>query len=84
MVYQTKFSVQGIRPAPGYPSQPDHQEKQTMWELMHVEEETGIGLTEALAMTPAASVSGLYFANPKSHYFSVGKIEKDQVKHFTS
>lgn len=74
-----RIKYQGIRPAPGYPSQPDHQEKQTMWSLMGVEEATGIGLTEALAMTPAASVSGLYFANPKSHYFSVGKVEKDQV-----
>ncbi|XP_071516049.1 methionine synthase-like isoform X2 [Panulirus ornatus] len=74
-----KLRYQGIRPAPGYPSQPDHQEKTTMWDIMRVEEQTGIGLTEALAMTPAASVSGLYFANPKSHYFSVGKVEKDQV-----
>ncbi|KAK3879260.1 hypothetical protein Pcinc_016153, partial [Petrolisthes cinctipes] len=74
-----RVKYQGIRPAPGYPIQPDHQEKKTMWELMQVEKETGIGLTEALAMTPAASVSGLYLAHPKSHYFSVGKIEKDQV-----
>lgn len=72
-------NLQGIRPAPGYPSQPDHQEKITMWKAMKVEELTGIGLTEALAMTPAASVSGLYFAHPESHYFAVGKIEKDQV-----
>lgn len=50
-----------------------------MWKAMKVEELTGIGLTEALAMTPAASVSGLYFAHPESHYFAVGKIEKDQV-----
>ncbi|XP_042865202.1 methionine synthase-like isoform X2 [Penaeus japonicus] len=74
-----RIKYQGIRPAPGYPSQPDHQEKLTMWNVMGVEEATGIGLTEALAMTPAASVSGLYFANPKSHYFSVGKVGKDQV-----
>jgi 5-methyltetrahydrofolate--homocysteine methyltransferase len=70
----------GIRPAPGYPTQPDHTEKLTMWKLMNVEAETGIGLTESLAMTPAASVSGLYFAHPKSNYFSVGKIQRDQVK----
>lgn len=74
-----RVKYQGIRPAPGYPSQPDHQEKIAMWNLMNAEELTGIGLTEALAMTPAASVSGLYFANPKSFYFGVGKIEKDQV-----
>jgi 5-methyltetrahydrofolate--homocysteine methyltransferase len=70
----------GIRPAPGYPTQPDHTEKLTMWKLMNVEEQTGIALTESLAMTPAASVSGLYFAHPKATYFSLGKIQKDQVK----
>ena len=70
---------QGIRPAPGYPSQPDHTEKQTMWRLMDVEELTGIKLTESLAMDPPASVSGLYFAHSKSSYFAVGKIAKDQV-----
>lgn len=62
---------QGIRPAPGYPSQPDHTEKLTMWELMKIKEETGIELTESLAMTPASSVSGLYFANKNAHYFAV-------------
>ncbi len=66
-------------PAPGYPTQPDHTEKLTMWELMSVESETGIKLTESLAMTPAASVSGLYFAHPKANYFSLGKICEDQV-----
>ncbi|XP_076040931.1 methionine synthase-like [Oratosquilla oratoria] len=74
-----KVKYKGIRPAPGYPCQPDHQEKVTMWDLMDVKAAVGIELTEALAMTPAASVSGLYFANPKSHYFAVGKIDKDQV-----
>ena len=73
---------QGIRPAPGYPSQPDHLEKTTMWRLMDIEKQSGIQLTESLAMNPAASVSGLYFAHPKSHYFSTGKICKDQVKIF--
>lgn len=69
----------GIRPAPGYPSQPDHLEKKTMWSLMKIEEETGIGLTETLAMLPAAAVSGLYFAGRISQYFAVGKITQDQV-----
>ncbi|CAL4066678.1 unnamed protein product [Meganyctiphanes norvegica] len=79
-----KIKYQGIRPAPGYPSQPDHQEKLTMWKVMGVEEKCGIGLTDALAMTPAASVSGLYFASPNSQYFSVGKVEKDQVADYAS
>ncbi|XP_065059051.1 methionine synthase-like isoform X2 [Rhopilema esculentum] len=74
-----RIKYQGIRPAPGYPSQPDHLEKSTMWSLMEIEHNTGIELTESLAMKPAASVSGLYFAHPKSHYFSTGKICKDQV-----
>ena len=74
-----KIKYDGIRPAPGYPTQPDHTEKRTMWTAMDVEAGTGIGLTESLAMLPAASVSGLYFANPKSCYFAVGKIQKDQV-----
>ncbi|XP_051849501.1 methionine synthase [Antechinus flavipes] len=72
----------GIRPAPGYPSQPDHTEKLTMWKLGHIEETTGIRLTESLAMAPASSVSGLYFANLKSKYFSVGKISKDQIEDY--
>ena len=71
---------QGIRPAPGYPSQPDHTEKETMWKLMGVDEKIDIKLTESLAMNPAASVSGLYFAHPKSVYFAVGKITKEQVR----
>lgn len=57
--------TQGIRPAPGYPSQPDHTEKSTMWDLMDVYNQTGISLTESLAMMPAAAVSGVYFAHPK-------------------
>jgi 5-methyltetrahydrofolate--homocysteine methyltransferase len=68
---------QGIRPAPGYPSQPDHTEKLTMWQVMQIEEQTGIVLTESLAMTPASSVSGLYLANPNCHYFAVQEICKD-------
>ncbi|KAJ3207529.1 hypothetical protein HDU67_007426 [Dinochytrium kinnereticum] len=74
---QVKY--QGIRPAPGYPSQPDHTEKVAMWRLMDVEKLTGIGLTESLAMTPAASVSAVVFSHKQSTYFAVGKIEKDQV-----
>ncbi|MBL8566880.1 MAG: methionine synthase [Hyphomicrobiaceae bacterium] len=72
----------GIRPAPGYPAQPDHTEKATLWKLMDVEQRAGIELTESFAMWPAASVSGLYFAHPKSHYFGVGKIERDQVEDY--
>eukprot|EP00899_Mesostigma_viride_P007111 jgi/Mesvir1/16400/Mv18138-RA.1 len=74
-----KVKYRGIRPAPGYPSQPDHTEKSLMWQLMQVTEKTGIQLTENLAMLPAASVSGLYFAGKCSEYFAVGKIERDQV-----
>ncbi len=69
----------GIRPAPGYPAQPDHTEKMKIWKLLDVEKNTNIKLTESLAMYPAASVCGLYFANPGSKYFTVGKIGKDQV-----
>ena len=70
---------QGIRPAPGYPAQPDHTEKATLFRLLNAEAETGMALTESFAMTPPASVSGLYFAHPASHYFGVGKIGADQV-----
>lgn len=73
---------QGIRPAAGYPTQPDHTEKTVMWELMKVAEETGIELTESLAMSPASSVSGLYFANPHAYYFSLEEICKDQVQSY--
>ncbi len=72
-------SYRGIRPAPGYPSQPDHTEKEIIFNLLEVEKTTGIKLTENYAMYPAASVSGLYFAHPESKYFTVGKIGKDQV-----
>ncbi|XP_043367350.1 methionine synthase isoform X4 [Dermochelys coriacea] len=77
-----RIRYDGIRPAPGYPSQPDHTEKFTMWRLADIEEATGIQLTESLAMTPASAVSGLYFSNPKSKYFAVGKICKDQVEDY--
>lgn len=69
----------GIRPAPGYPAQPDHTEKYTIFNLLDVEKNVGITLTESLAMHPAASVCGLYFAHPEAKYFNVGKIGKDQV-----
>ena len=72
----------GIRPAPGYPSQPDHTEKSTLFALLDAGKATGIALTETFAMTPASSVSGLYFAHPESHYFGIGKIERDQVEDY--
>ncbi len=73
---------QGIRPAPGYPAQPDHTEKATLFGLLDAERATGMKLTESFAMMPAASVSGLYFSHPASHYFGVGKIERDQVEDY--
>jgi 5-methyltetrahydrofolate--homocysteine methyltransferase len=72
----------GIRPAPGYPAQPDHTEKATLFRLLDAENATGMAITESFAMTPAAAVSGLYFAHPESHYFGVGRIEKDQVEDY--
>ncbi|MDI1353950.1 MAG: methionine synthase [bacterium] len=74
-----KEEYAGIRPAPGYPAQPDHTEKLTIWNLLDVEKSTGIILTESLAMVPTAAVSGLYFGHPDSHYFGIGKITKEQV-----
>nr|WP_268223235.1 methionine synthase [Sinomicrobium oceani] len=72
-------SYKGIRPAPGYPACPDHLEKNTLWRLLHAEENTGVRLTESLAMWPASSVSGYYFGHPESKYFGLGKIKDDQV-----
>jgi len=69
----------GIRPAPGYPACPDHTEKGTLWRLLNVSANTGIEITESFAMWPGSSVSGLYFAHPESRYFSLGKIDRDQV-----
>ncbi len=77
-----KETYKGIRPAPGYPACPDHLEKETIWQLLKVEERIGVTLTESLAMYPAASVSGYYFANEAAKYFGVGKITKDQVVDF--
>ena len=69
----------GIRPAPGYPACPDHTEKGTIWRLLDVQANTGMLITESFAMWPGSSVSGLYFAHPESRYFSLGKIDRDQV-----
>ncbi|MEO6668569.1 MAG: vitamin B12 dependent-methionine synthase activation domain-containing protein [Ferruginibacter sp.] len=77
-----KEEYQGIRPAPGYPACPDHTEKYKLFELLGGEEATGIHLTESLAMYPAASVCGWYFANPESKYFGVGKIGQDQLQDY--
>ena len=72
----------GIRPAPGYPAQPDHTEKATIFRLLEAERRIGVSLTESFAMWPGSSVSGLYFAHPQSFYFGVGKIERDQVEDY--
>ena len=72
----------GIRPAAGYPACPDHTEKATLWRLLDVKERIGIELTESFAMWPGSSVSGLYFAHPESRYFSLGKIDRDQVSDY--
>jgi 5-methyltetrahydrofolate--homocysteine methyltransferase len=73
---------QGIRPAPGYPACPEHTEKDLLWDLLEVQQNTGIWLTEAKAMVPTAAVSGFYFSHPDSTYFAVGKINKDQVEDY--
>jgi 5-methyltetrahydrofolate--homocysteine methyltransferase len=75
---------QGIRPAPGYPAQPDHTEKATLFELLDAEKNAGVTLTESFAMWPGSSVSGLYFSHPESFYFGVGKIERDQVEDYAA
>ena len=77
-----KEQYKGIRPAPGYPACPDHLEKPTIWKLLKVEQEIGVKLTESMAMWPASSVSGYYFANPESKYFGLGKIKKDQLEDY--
>ena len=74
----------GIRPAAGYPACPDHTEKGTLWRLLNVEANTGITLTESFAMWPGSSVSGLYFAHPQSRYFTLGKIDRDQVADYAA
>ncbi|GIX40721.1 MAG: methionine synthase [Leptospiraceae bacterium] len=77
-----KEKYRGIRPAPGYPSQPDHTEKWILFDLLKVEKYTPIRLTESLAMVPASSVCGLYFSHPEAKYFNLGKIQQDQVKDY--
>ncbi len=72
----------GIRPAPGYPAQPDHTEKTTLFELLKATETTGVTLTESYAMWPGSSVSGLYIGHPGSYYFGVAKVERDQVEDY--
>jgi 5-methyltetrahydrofolate--homocysteine methyltransferase len=79
-----KVKYQGIRPAPGYPSQPDHTEKRVMWDLLRAKEVAGITLTDSLAMLPASAVSALVFAAPHSQYFAVGQIQKDQVAEYAA
>jgi len=75
-----KEKYSGIRPAMGFPSSPDHTEKDKLFDLLEATKRTGVELTENRAMMPAASVSGLYFANPKSKYFMLGEIQEDQKK----
>jgi len=77
-------SYQGIRPAPGYPAQPDHTEKKTLFRILEAEKNAGMAITESFAMTPPASVSGLYFSHPESLYFGVGQIAKDQVADYAA
>ena len=77
-------SYRGIRPAPGYPAQPDHTEKATLFRLLEAEARAGVTLTESFAMWPASSVSGLYFAHPEAHYFGVAKVERDQVADYAA
>ncbi|MDB5460013.1 MAG: methionine synthase, partial [Caulobacteraceae bacterium] len=74
----------GIRPAAGYPAQPDHTEKATLFRLLDAGAATGMELTESFAMNPPSSVSGLYFAHPEAHYFGVGKIDRDQIADYAS
>ena len=74
----------GIRPAPGYPACPDHTEKRILWELLDVERNAGMKLTESCAMWPGSSVSGFYFAHPESKYFAVGKLNRDQIEDYAA
>merc|ERR1712134_123526 len=80
-LHKTKYD--GIRPAPGYPSQPDHTEKLKIWEAIKPRENAGIDLSDSLSMIPASSISALVFAHPQSQYFAVGKIGKGQINSYT-
>ena len=75
-------AYRGIRPAPGYPACPDHTEKGKLWSLLDVEAQIGLRLTESFAMVPTAAVSGFYLAHPEARYFSVGKVDRDQVESY--
>ena len=77
-----KERYRGIRPAAGYPSQPDHTEKALVWELLRAEQQTGASLTESFAINPGSAVSGLYFGHPEAKYFQVGPIGKDQMEDY--
>ena len=77
-------SYPGIRPAPGYPAQPDHTEKAALWRLLGADRRIGVSLTESYAMWPGSSVSGLYLAHPDAHYFGVAKVERDQVEDYAA
>jgi 5-methyltetrahydrofolate--homocysteine methyltransferase len=79
-----KEEYRGIRPAPGYPACPDHTEKGTIWRLLDVEKNIGIQITESYAMWPGSSVSGMYFAHPESRYFSLGKVDRDQIADYAA
>jgi len=79
-----KEKYQGIRPAAGYPACPEHSEKATLWQLLNVQEHIGMQLTESYAMLPTAAVSGLYFASPEARYFTVGKINRDQLEDYAN
>jgi len=82
VLIQEKY--RGIRPAAGYPSQPDHTEKQIIWDLLDAEKNTGATLTSSFAMHPGSAVSGLYFAHPEAKYFQVGPIDKDQMRDYAT
>jgi 5-methyltetrahydrofolate--homocysteine methyltransferase len=79
-----KEAYQGIRPAPGYPAQPEHSEKGTLFKLLDATDKIGVQLTESFSMWPGSSVSGFYYAHPESRYFGVGKIERDQVEDYAA
>ena len=77
-----KEEYKGIRPAPGYTACPDHTEKLKIFELLDAEKSIGVSLTESMAMSPASTVSGYYFAHPEAKYFSVGKVQDDQIEDY--
>ncbi|HEX2751397.1 MAG TPA: vitamin B12 dependent-methionine synthase activation domain-containing protein, partial [Verrucomicrobiales bacterium] len=79
-----KENYRGIRPAPGYPAQPDHTEKTVLFDLLDATKETGVTLTESMAMHPGAAVSGLYFSHPESHYFMISDLQKDQIEDYAA